>query len=77
MACFSAAVSAGSLSSMPSSARVSDMRRRPSWTWMPISALTKAFRMECTLNRVAVSPHSSTMRPSTTITTASVTIVAE
>ncbi len=43
---------------------------------MPISALTKAFRMECTLRRVATSPNSATMRPATTIETASESMVA-
>jgi hypothetical protein len=43
---------------------------------MPISALRNAFRIECTLNRRPVSPHSSSTWPSTTIIIASVAMVA-
>jgi hypothetical protein len=41
-----------------------------------VSALRKLLRIECTLKRFAVSPHSSRTTPSTTIMTAAVWMVA-
>ena len=76
MAVFSSSVRGGS-SSTPRSPTVVDGSIVRRWTAMPYSALRKLLRIEWHLNVRSTSPHSSTIRPSWTTTTAADPIESE
>lgn len=67
VACFSALVSAGGLSSTPNCSRVLSKEIFFPESAIPISALSKLLRTDSSSNRAEVSPHSATTTPWWTI----------